>query len=482
MSGRKIIFVAAECAPLIKVGGLADVVGALPIALRQAGEDVSVWLPHYPGIDWSAAKLGPPVAEFPVPWLGGSADVRVCRGRLPNSDVPLFTLNGPGLGPDHELYPRGNDPEELRRSLQRFTFFSWATAHALARPEFRPAVVHVHDWHASGVVPFLKILGQSLPTILTIHNLSVQGAWSADELFSWPGLNDAARAILRSRDHRGDFNFMQQGIQYADSVTTVSPTYAKEILTGRFGEGLEADLAARSQPVTGILNGIDVSVFNPASDQHLAVRYDAASVAAGKIQNRRALEKEFGWTEFSQPLFVSVGRLTNQKGYQYLLPLIPWLVSGGARLAILGSGAPDLEAAAVAAAKESPARVRVVTGFDGPLAQRLYAAGDFFLMPSVFEPCGLGQMIAMRYGTLPIVRATGGLRDTVTDLTIDPERGTGFVFNEASEAALQAAIHRALVLDHESVAAARVRAMKQDFSWTRPSQDYQKLYDRLAPK
>lgn len=478
----KILFIASEIFPLVKVGGLADVVGALPKVLRASGHDVRVLIPKYDVIDYDQCRANRIIDRLTVPLGGGQAVVSVFSGTLPNTDLPLYFLDWPGVF-IHPIYSEGLSSDDLARGMKRFTYFSWAAAVALPRLGWSPDIIHCHDWHSAPIKTFLQAqhAANVPPTILTIHNLNVQGKWRAAEVFSWLGLRGDESTDLELRDRDGDYNAMQIGIRAADAVTTVSPTYAQEILTTRFGERLENDLRSRPGGVYGIVNGIDVNAFSPERDKQIAKTYNSDAVEMGKKINKSALLRTGGWPDDGRPLFVSVGRLTPQKGMDALFGSWPAIAAKGARLMVLGSGQPALEQQAKKLAAQLPGSVYVRVGFDAAFGSQLYAGGDFLLMPSRFEPCGLTQLVAMRYGTIPIVRDTGGLHDTVIDLDDRTGAGSGFVF---SDDRLVPAIDRALTLYQHQSTFQKIRRhiMTLDFSWYNSVQEYLRLYDQIRSR
>ncbi len=472
--------VAAEATPLVKVGGLADVVGALPGALAAAGHDVRVLLPRYGVLREHGLVDQSTNVAADIPWQGHSVRVEVFVGLLPDSATPLYTLAAEGLF-DGDAYVQGPAPASWRQQIERFAFFSWAAAHLIPKLGWQPEAVHCHDWHTAGIPLFFRIMNNPLPTVLTIHNIESQGKWGAAELLSWFGLRGDEVPELKNRDEAGDFNLLQQGLATAGAVTTVSPTYAHEVLRPEYAFGLAQTLRERPGGVVGIVNGIDVVRFNPATDRHLAQTFTAATAAAGKDMNRAALAKFCGWSDDRQPILGVVSRLTEQKGLGLLLEALPVWLAGGGRLVVLGTGQATIEERFVAAAKAHPGAMMVQIGFDAAAAQTIYGGSDFFAMPSKFEPCGLGQLIAMRYGSLPIVRDTGGLHDTVTDYRNGPDRGTGLVFQDFSAAALADALRAALQLwaKPDILESVRRRAMSQDFSWGASAAAYLRLYGSL---
>lgn len=472
---------ASEATPLIKVGGLADVVGALPAALAGSGHDVRILLPRYGALVEHGFADHPTGLRVDVPWLGSIVPVEVFEGALPGTSTPLYTLQAETFF-DGGAYISDSSPSGYRAQMQRFTFFAWAAAHVVPKLSWRADVVHCHDWHASGFPVFSRVIGaDTTPTVLTIHNIESQGKWGAPELFSWLGIVGNEHPSLAVRDSQGDFNLLQQGLLTTNAITTVSPTYAQEILKPEYGLGLEKTIQGLPTTVTGIVNGIDVQRFNPATDQTIAWQYSAETVVDGKNKNRSALANDFDWSSDPRPVLGMVSRLTSQKGVDILADALPSWVRHGGRVVILGTGQPELERRLKDFADQSRGAVIVHIGFDAMKAQKIYAGSDFFAMPSKFEPCGLGQLIAMRYGTLPIVRDTGGLHDTVVDVDASPEHGTGFVFQEFSASALTSAFERALRLwqKPDILTLVRQRAMRLDFSWAASAAAYLGVYANI---
>ena len=471
-----ILFVAAEVAPLIKTGGLADVAGALPAALRAIGHDVRVVMPYYRQLrDRDIAVEGPIAGTFLA--LGERAEeLRVWRSL--EGSVPTYLLDIPAAFERASIYGDGDDN-------QRFTLFSRGVLalmqHLREVTTWQPDVVHTHDWHAALVANYLQTnyaytFGH-IASVFTIHNLQYQGQFTPETL-GMAGLGE--RGLIENGmgpGTAGTFNFMARGIAYSDVVTTVSPTYAQEILTGEYGERLDALLRSRGDRVSGILNGIDPDAFDPATDRYLAANYDADDVSQ-KLVCKRALQVEMGLTPSNtRPLLGIVSRLVEQKGIDLLDAAIPWLMlQTDAQLVVLGSGQPYLQDAMQRHAAAHPGRISVRLGFDAGLAQRIYAGSDGFLMPSRFEPCGLGQMIALRYGSVPIVRATGGLNDTVRE----GWEGNGFVFHQFEPRHFIDAIDRALQAYRQtrSWAILRERGMREDNSWAHAAEQYEGVYER----
>ena len=473
----KILFAASEVSPLVKVGGLADVVGALPLALHDLGHEARVIIPKYGVMPIEKIVRPQLVAQTSFKWQGHQIEATVEESHLPDSSVVLYLLSAPKMFTEGAVYYEHFGPGGIRHSLERYLFFSRAVSQFIPLLDWAPDIIHCHDWHAATIPLQLQLSHQSYPTVLTIHNLEGQGKWRADEVFSWLGLRGDESPALAWRDAGGDFNALQQGIRSATSVNTVSPTYAQEILTKKYGVGLEADLRQRPGRVMGILNGIDYRAFNPATDPLITRRYSAEDVDQGKRLNRQALYQELKLEPSTGPLFGFIARLTPQKGVSLVLEAIPEIIKRGGQLIILGSGRPEIEQLVSRAGADHPGRVSSVVGFDAALAQHIYAASDFFLMPSIFEPCGLGQMIAMRYGSLPVVHDTGGLHDTVRDMA-KRRRGTGFIFTKPTAKSLCQTIAAAVqwMSRPGMITAARRRAMQEDFSWHHSARAYLDLY------
>ena len=480
----RLLQVSAEIFPLLKTGGLADIAGALPAALATAGCDARVLLPGFPAIR-DGLRDGLPIGQFSLPW---GETVRVLHGTLPavpgaeGGPVHAYVLDAPGL------YDRpGNPYEDAQRrpytdNHRRFAALGWGAAH-LARgldPAWAPQLVHGHDWHAGLAAACLKFTaGRAVPVVFTVHNLAYQGLFSADVLGEL-GLPVSAFQVEGLEFH-GQISFMKAGLFYADRITTVSPTYAREIQTPEQGFGLDGLLRARRNDLSGILNAVDAAVWNPATDALIARRF-AADQLAGKSRCKAALQEEAGLTvRKDAPLFTVVSRLTEQKGLNLVLAGIDSLVQGGGQLLILGSGDHALESAFAHAAQRHVGSVALRVGYDEAYAHRIFAGSDVTLVPSRFEPCGLTQMYGLLYGSLPLVRAVGGLADTVVDAdlaTLDDETATGIVFASFSEADYRHAVRRALALYRQPRAWARVRqtGMHQDFSWTQAARHYRAVY------
>ena len=466
----RISFAAAEVAPYAKVGGLADVAGSLPQALAALGHDVSVYIPYHGSID--AQKFGIPTTGARTHSIAyGAARARIEYPEIEREGVRTIFVRSKRIGRD-KVYGYPDD-------AKRYAVFCRAVVEDLiASP---PDIVHAHDWHAALLVPLAARARQlkGAATVFTIHNLAYQGRTSA-EVLKLVGL---PRARLPIEDP-GEANLMARAIATANIVSTVSERYAEEILTPEFGERLEGMLRQRRADLWGITNGIDTKLFDPARDPNIAARYDAED-PSGKTTCKAALQKETGLAvDAAAPVFGVVGRLVEQKGVDLLTAVAPWLLERGGQLVVLGSGDPAYEQKWRDLAARSKGKLSLTLGFDAALAQRIYAGSDFFLMPSRFEPCGLGQLISLRYGTIPIVRAVGGLATTVRDVDADP-RGNGFSFTKYEATAFSDAIQRAL---HRYKADGRpwqelvTRAMREDHSWDASAKRYVEMYATAAKK
>ena len=470
----QVLFVTSELAPLVKTGGLGDVAAALPVALRAAGVDARVILPGYPAALAVARHFAPVATGLALPG-GHHGTIRLGIGP---GDVPLYLVDAPSLF-DRPGGPYGPpDGGDWPDNHLRFAALGFAAA-AIGREGaagWRPDIVHCHDWQAGLAPAYLQLAGAHRPaTVMTIHNLAYQGQFSP-HLFGELGLPYGMYGI-DGVEYYGGIGYLKAGLHYADRLTTVSPTYAQEIQTAEQGMGLDGLLRARASLLTGIINGIDTALWDPAQDPHLPVRYSADNIR-GKARDKAELRAELGLDPVpGAPVFEIVSRLTWQKGVDLVCGALGALEQAGAQLAVLGSGDGDLEVALTDAATHHPDRVAVRIGFDEGLAHRIQAGADLILVPSRWEPCGLTQLSAMRYGALPLVRRAGGLADTVTDLT--DREGTGFVFDHAFVPDLDAAIRRAAAQFPRRAAwrAAQRRAMAQDVSWAEPAKRYAALYD-----
>ena len=470
-----ILFIAAECAPFVKVGGLGDVVGALPEAIRKLGHNVRVFLPHYGAIDDEHFGVSP-CLSFPMQW--NDAEVTVEVACVEKDGVPHYLLRGwPIFAAEHPTIYHQDEGMDVGR----FLFFSAASLEfvkVLAHDEgWRPDIYHVHDWH-TGYIPYLlhavygedEVLARS-PSLLSIHNLRYQG-WGVGWHFDRAGIPPVDNSLLLAMGRED--NSLAIGLAYATMLNTVSPTYAEEITTDLGGFGLDGLLHARLARLVGILNGIDTDRWNPADSVDLIQPFDVRTLEK-RVRNKTGLQAELGLPLHTDtPMIGAIMRLVEQKGTEILFPAMRQLLADtDAQFVLLGSGQYDYETMAWWLGHDFPDKVAIRLAFDETLAERIYAACDIFAMPSVFEPCGIGQMIAMRYGSLPVVRAVGGLIDTVR-----PD--IGFLFSDLQAGALQYALKEALEvwrLRPKDWQNRQRQAMALDYSWRRSAQRYVELYE-----
>lgn len=479
----RVLYVSTEVFPVLKTGGLADVNAALPTALIGMGVDVRLLLPGFASFMDAAegremvASLGPAF---------GVDEVLIHRARL--DGVPVYLIEA------QQFYARAGSPyldadgRDWPDNHLRFALLGWAAARFSdgSVDGWRPDIVHSHDWHAGLAPAYLAATGGARPaSVFTVHNLAYQGRFSG-AVFPALGL-PADYFNMHGVEFYGDVSFMKAGLHYADRITTVSPTYAREIQTPEFGFGMDGLLRARAGELSGILNGVDHATWNPAIDACIAAPFDAGN-PAGKSVCKAALRAELGLDAQSDgPLFGVVSRITEQKGLDLLLEVLPGLAAAGAQLALLGSGDLALAEAFRSAAARQPRALAVRLEYDEALAHRIIAAADVIAVPSRFEPCGLTQLFGLAYGALPLVRRVGGLADTVHDadpVSIAAGSATGFVFNAASADAMRTALDRVFALWHAPAQWARVRrtAMQQDFSWAPSAKRYLELFRSLRPE
>jgi len=464
----KILFAAAEASPLVKVGGLADVIGSLPRALAGLGHEVRTVIPAYACLPHHNSQ-----PQEPLPLtvcLPDRVESATVQSLVLNDGRRFYLVGDSGLLCGQEVYT-DNDAE-------RFFFFSRAVFDLLPRLDWRPEIVHCHDWHTALLPMWLRHSDRPYASVFTIHNLAYQGAVDRDFLAStglsryWENLPAGTPDIPS--------NFMAQGILCADAVTTVSETYAREITTPELSIGLDAILRYRQNDLAGIINGINPDEFNPTSDHYLATKYDKTR-PEGKRANKLALQRRLNLPEsIESPLIGMVSRLDEQKGFDILEPALDRLAHRDTQFTVLGRGHERYEIMMKDAAARHPDKIAATIDFAEDLAQLIYAGSDIFLMPSKFEPCGLGQMIAMRYGAVPVVRRTGGLADTVPDVNADLSEGHGFVFDEYHADAMLAALDRALTAYQRKDAWNSLvrRIMSVDFSWRNSAMKYETVYKK----
>lgn len=483
----KVVFATAEVSPIAKTGGLGDVCGSLPKALAKLGHDVVVFLPFYrQARQWfekNDASVYQALPTQTIAWADWSAEATFLRATLPGTNIPLILVANDFFFDRDQIYQSAPGVDDF---LLRYTFFCRAVIRGCELLDIAPDILHCHDWHTALLPLYLHsgLRGGSAQfantrSVYTIHNLNYQGAAGPDA-FNILGLHSRYWAP-DALEHFGTLNPMKGAILFSDEVTTVSPNYAREVMTAEHGAGLDGVLRAVTQKFSGILNGIDVEEWNPATDPLLPSPFDATRLDA-KRANKQALAQELGLPYDPElPLVGAVSRLVGQKGFQLLIPVLERVLGAGAQVVILGSGEPDLEHALSMIAARHRERCRVWIGFDNALAHRIYGGADALFMPSIYEPCGLNQMYALRYGTLPIVRLTGGLADTVTPFDGNNRReanGFGFI-GQHPEALLWTTM--AAMQQYHDVSLWRelqTNGMARDFSWERSAHEYDALYHR----
>ena len=456
----QIVFATAELAPYVKVGGLADAAAGLVHALRDRGIGVEVVLPDYGGLPFEA------IHEDRLDLPGWAGEALAVSGVLAGGEAATL-IRAPSLARPHPYM----DEFGVGWEDNDYRFFVFSAAVAVLTDQRQPDLIHVNDWHTSAALGFVE---RPLPSVLTIHNLAYQGhadGWWLDHFSHRP----------EAFEWWGGTNPLTGGIALADRVVTVSPTFAQEVLRPQTGFGVHEALAARGKDFVGILNGIETDVWDPSDDPHLPITYDAKSVSR-KRQVGRALAEEVGWGESADPIIGMVTRLTDQKGVDVALDATAVLPEIGARMVVLGSGDRWLADAARDVESLIPDRFVFRDGYDEGLSHRIFGGSDLYLMPSRFEPGGLTQMQAMRYGSIPIVTDVGGLHDTVVDADADPDEGTGFVAEEVSAEAVADAMRRAVTAWRSTRrrGAIRARGMDRDWSWTGPASEYAALYSTVV--
>ena len=479
-----VVFASAEAAPFVKTGGLGDVAGSLPAALQKAGANVIVMVPLYGTISDEYKSKMEHVTEFYVS-LGWRNEYCGLERLIHNGVTYLFV--------DNKRYFDRDYPYGFFDDGERFAFFSKAITESLQYlPDgFKPDILHCNDWHTALAPVFLREFYQGMPlyenvsTIFSIHNIAFQGQFSAKVLEDICGLAHIPAAAYQLTCGHDAINFMQGALNYSDAITTVSPTYAGEIQTPAYGEHLDGVLRRRREALQGIVNGIDTDHFNPETDPAIAQNFSVDD-RSGKAVCKAKLQEELGLTvRDDQPLMTMVTRLTRQKGMDLVTYALDRILSNGVQVAVLGTGDYEYENALRYFASKYPGQMSARIQFDPTLSQRMYAGSDMFLMPSLFEPCGLSQMIAMRYGTLPVVRETGGLKDTVIPYNYETGEGTGFSFANFNGEEMGDAVFRGARLfwdNHDAWNNVVTQAMNQDFSWTRSASKYMDLYRWMHPE
>jgi starch synthase len=493
---KSIWFAASEVVGFAKTGGLADVAGSLPRALAQRGHSVAVFLPLYGAVRRGPHKLTRTGIDFTIATGHRSHSGRLIRTTLPDSDVPVFLVEQPELferdtadqraglyqytGPDGRKHDYSDNAE-------RYIFFSRAVMETLSRIEPRPQIVHCNDWQTGLIPVYLReqLGGFGIKALLTIHNIAYQGGFPASAM----AMTGLPQFLFNSDqlEFYGQLNFLKAGCVYADALNTVSPRYAHEIQTAEFGCGLEGVLGYRRGVLSGIVNGVDYGDWDPVADRHIAANYSFQSISEGKLACKQALQRELGLPERSDvPVLGMVARLVDQKGVSLLTHSAAEIVASDVQLVVLGEGDPHYHWQFRELQARFPAQIGVRLAYDESLAHRIEAGADMFLMPSRYEPSGLNQLYSLRYGTVPIVRAVGGLADTITDCTpetVAAGTATGFQFGPFSPQAFQGAVQRAVHgWRHEPAIWRQLvqTGMRQDWSWNRSAADYERIYERLT--
>jgi starch synthase len=484
----KICFACSEVVPLAKTGGLADVCGSLPIELQKLGHQVSLFLPAYRAAKQAGLKLKSTGLTLEIPVGPKLVPAEILVTTLPDSEVNVYLVDQPHYYDRAQLY--GESGRDYSDNCERFVFFCRAVLEAIRGLRLEPEVLHAHDWQTGLLPTYLKTEYAGTPpydqitSVFTIHNLAYQGRfWHWDMLLTgldWKHFN------WRELEFYGQLNLLKAGIVFADALTTVSPTYAREIQTAEQGCGLEGVLLQRSDALTGILNGIDSTIWNPATDRALARTYSVRNWKEGKAACKAALQQQSGLeVRADLPLIGAVGRLVSQKGWSLILPVMQqWLPTIDAQWVILGTGEPEFEQQLAQLQKRYPGKLAVNLKFADDLAHQIEAGSDIFLMPSQYEPCGLNQMYSMVYGSVPIVRSTGGLFDTVVDATpynLERKLATGFSFGPFLSESLEQSLARAVCCYHSQprVWSQLVETgMSANWSWAESARKYEQLYER----
>ncbi|MFW6268559.1 MAG: glycogen synthase GlgA [Bacillota bacterium] len=475
----EILFVASECSPFVKTGGLADVVGTLPSALQKEGKSVSVVLPKYDEIPCSFTDNAETVAQFKVP-IGWR--IQYCNvEKLQYQGITYYFI-------DNEYYFNRNGLYGFFDEAERFVFFNRAVLEMLFHLEYKPDILHCHDWQASLISLFLNthykddFFYKGIKTVFTVHNLKYQGIFPQEVLYD---LLDLGHEYFHpdELEFYGDINFLKGALKYSDVITTVSESYAREIQTPYFGKGLHGLLQKRADDLYGIVNGIDNDSYDPATDSHVFENYErAVSGLENKKKNKVQLQKMTDLPVNGDiPVIIIISRLVEQKGFDLVLRMLWEMLELDLQLVILGTGEEKYARAFKEICWEEPDKVSSHITFNEDLARKMYAAGDIFLMPSQFEPCGIGQLIALRYLTVPVVRKTGGLQDTITDFYEDPEKGNGFSFDNFNAHEMFNKIKQALNSYHNEEKWKNIikNISDTDYSWQKSAKKYIKIYDKL---
>jgi len=485
MKKLKILFVSSEVAPLAKTGGLAAVSAALPQALVSMGHEVKIVMPFYRSIKQGDVRLERLDATFNVPFKGKRIKSEVFFTELGHS-LPVYFVENRDFFDRDGLY--GTSKGDHADNNERFIFFSRAVLELSKGIGFQPDVVHCNDWQTGLIPVYLKTLYKDDPafvqsrTIFTVHNLAYQGVFPEETM----GLSELPGSLftMEGLEFYSRMNFMKGGILFSDVVTTVSQKYSQEIQTPEYGHGLEGVLRNRSSDLFGVLNGVDYKEWNPETDPHLAVPFDVRNMG-GKLENKKDLLSHYGLEHRERtPLIGMISRLAAQKGFDILLEILDDLFRLDVQFVLLGTGDEVYENQFEKMAVKHRKKMSVKIAFDNALAHKIEAGADMFLMPSRYEPCGLNQMYSLKYGTIPIVRATGGLDDTISDFDERSLKGNGFKFEDYSATALMAAVQRALAIYRNEALWAQLmkNAMTEDFSWKQSAKKYTQLYFRALDR
>jgi starch synthase len=481
----KVLFLSSEVMPFAKTGGLADVAGSLPVALKRAGVDVRLVIPFYRLIKEESYKNQLIIKDIEIPFGATTLKANIFETFMVE-DIHVYLVEREDMFERPNLY--GNSKGDYYDNLERFSFFSHAALKISQTIGFSPDVVHCHDWQ-TGLVPAL-LKGpyktsnglSKASSVFTIHNMGYQGIFNSEKL-AMTGLSGPLYFHPEGLEYWGNISLLKAGIVYSDAITTVSPTYAEEIMSHEYGLGMEGVLLGRQKAMHGILNGVDYNEWDPAKDPHISARYSRKALS-GKMKCKKELlmETALDPSLIEKPLIGMISRLDKQKGLDILMPVLEDVLKLDACMILLGSGDEQIEMALRKTADRNPGRMAIFTGFNDPLAHRIMAGADIFLIPSRYEPCGLTQMYALKYGTVPVVRATGGLNDTIEQYDNQKMKGNGFKFVPYDSIALLDAIKLAVRCYKDKIAWKRLMAngMKSDFSWDRSAERYLDIYGSIA--